>query len=397
MTSPKNPLVFKIFTECRKTKARTSKIYLPHGEVDAPVFMPVGTQGTMKGLLNEQLYNLEIQIILANTYHLGLKPGREIIEKAGGLHRFMNWNRNLLTDSGGFQMVSLLKLAQITEEGVKFQSLNESKLEILLTPEHSIEIQNSIGADIIMQLDDVVKTTSTDVNRITEAVGRTSRWLDRCLMAHKKADSQSIFPIVQGGLSTELRTKSALEHCSKNVRGYAIGGLSGGESKDDFWKMVHLSTNILPKDKPRYVMGVGFAVDLVVCVALGADMFDCVFPTRTARFGCALIMTGQINLRQKKYQNDFSPIDKECRCSTCETYTRSYLHHIVTMHTVACHLVTVHNLAFQQRLMKTIRVNIKEGTFPDFVRKFMYDVYPDKKYPSWVADSMKAVNIDLIR
>lgn len=194
----------------------------------------------------------------------------------------MNWHGSLLTDSGGFQMVSLLKLAEVTEDGVKFQSLNAEKNEVMLTPEHSTHIQNAIGADIVMQLDDVIKTTSPDKDRIEVSVHRTTRWLDRCLNAHKNPDTQSIFPIVQGTLYPDLRTISANDLIQRDVRGFAIGGLSGGESKDDFWKMVHLSTNILPKNKPRYLMGVGFAMDLVVCSALGVDMFDCVFPTRTA-------------------------------------------------------------------------------------------------------------------
>lgn len=392
----KKPLIFNILAECQSSKARAAQMELPHGIVDTPVFMPVGTQGTLKGMLPEQLEQLDVQIMLANTYHLGTKPGPKLLEKAGGLHKFMNWNRNLLTDSGGFQMVSLLKLAEITEQGVKFQSLNEQKAEVMLTPEHSIEIQNAIGADIIMQLDDVVKTTNPDKTRIEESVHRTTRWLDRCLKAHKKPNEQNLFPIVQGTLYEDLRTNSAHDLIEREVNGYAIGGLSGGESKDDFWKMVHLSTNILPKNKPRYLMGVGFAVDLVVCSALGVDMYDCVFPTRTARFGCALTMTGQLNLKQPKYKLDFNPIDKDCTCSTCKNYTRAYLNGIVTDLAVACTLLTEHNIAFQQRLMKNIRDSIKEQKFPDFVAKFMLDLHPDKEYPKWIKDALNAVNIQLI-
>nr|CAD7257307.1 unnamed protein product [Timema shepardi]CAD7568065.1 unnamed protein product [Timema californicum] len=276
----KQALSFKILAKCNKSKARASVMTLPHHEVNTPVFMPVGTQGTLKGLLPDQLENLNCQIILGNTYHLGTRPGAALIKKAGGLHKFMSWKRALLTDSGGFQMVSLLKLAEITEKGVKFQSPYNGS-EVMLTPEHSIEIQNNIGADIVMQLDDVVRTTITGP-RVEEAMHRTTRWLDRCLKAHKNPETQNIFPIVQGGLNFELRTQSALQLTKREVNGFAIGGLSGGESKDDFWKMVHLSTDILPEQKPRYLMGVGFAADLVVCCALGVDMFDCVFPTRTA-------------------------------------------------------------------------------------------------------------------
>ncbi|XP_060517767.1 queuine tRNA-ribosyltransferase catalytic subunit isoform X2 [Cylas formicarius] len=347
-------------------------------------------------MLPEQLKKMGLQIMLANTYHLGTRPGIDILSKAGGLHNFMNWDGNLLTDSGGFQMVSLLKLAEITEEGVKFQSLNEQKNEVMLTPEHSIEIQNAIGADIIMQLDDVIKTTNPNKDRIKESVHRTTRWLDRCLTAHKNPECQSIFPIVQGTLYEDLRKISVADHMKRDVNGYAIGGLSGGESKDDFWKIVHLCTNLLPKDKPRYLMGVGFAVDLVVCCALGVDMFDCVFPTRTARFGCALLMTGQLNLKKKQYAKDFNPIDKDCSCTTCKNYTRAYLHGIAGDLPVACHLLTEHNVAFQMRLMKTMRDNILNGSFVSFVQNFMANLYPDRSYPSWIQDSLKAVNINLL-
>ncbi|XP_073941586.1 tRNA-guanine transglycosylase [Choristoneura fumiferana] len=387
-------LTFTVQAECTITKARAGLMELPHYKVRTPVFMPVGTQGTMKGILPEQLQTLDCEIILGNTYHLGNRPGTEVLSKAGGLHNFMGWNRALLTDSGGFQMVSLLKLAEITEEGVKFRSPYDDS-EIMLTPEKSIEIQNCIGADIIMQLDDVVQTTFNDYDRIKEATERTSRWLDRCLKAHQRPTEQNIFPIVQGLLNKELREKSAREHMTKDVNGFAIGGLSGGESKDDFWPMVDLGTNILDKNRPRYLMGVGVAIDLVVCVALGVDMFDCVFPTRTARFGCALVNKGQLNLKQKQYETDLNPIDVDCTCSTCANYTRAYLHCIVTVETVACHLISVHNIAYQMRLMRKMRKNIEDGTFPQFVKSFVKEVYPDSDYPTWVVNSLSSVGIDI--
>ncbi|XP_026324263.1 queuine tRNA-ribosyltransferase catalytic subunit [Hyposmocoma kahamanoa] len=385
-------LSFNVQAECNVTRARAGLMKLPHYEIKTPVFMPVGTQGTMKGLLPEQLEKLDCEIILGNTYHLGNRPGTEVLKKVGGLHKFMGWNRALLTDSGGFQMVSLLKLAEITEEGVKFKSPYDNS-EIMLTPEKSIEIQNCIGADIIMQLDDVVQTTFQDYDRIKEATERTSRWLDRCLKAHKRPNEQSIFPIVQGLLNKELRTQSAKDHMTKEVNGFAIGGLSGGEAKDDFWPMVSLGTEILDNNRPRYLMGVGMAIDLVVCVALGVDMFDCVFPTRTARFGCALVNTGQLNLKQKKYETDLNPIDKDCTCSTCTTYTRAYLHCIVTVETVACHLISVHNIAFQMRLMRTMRENIENDTFPQFVTRFVNELYPTGICPKWVTDALTSVGI----
>ncbi|XP_034951761.1 queuine tRNA-ribosyltransferase catalytic subunit 1 [Chelonus insularis] len=387
------PLVFKIFTKCPTTKARTAHMTLLHGNVDTPVFMPVGTQGTLKGLMPQQLEELNCQIILGNTYHLGMRPGIEILDEAGGLHKFMNWKRPLLTDSGGFQMVSLLKLSKVTEEGVEFQSPFDGS-QSSLTPERSIEIQNAIGADIIMQLDDVVKTTTIGP-RVEEAMHRTTRWLDRCLAAHKRPHEQSIFPIVQGGIDIKLRTQSARELSKRDVNGFAIGGLSGGERKEDFWRMVTASTDILPKDKPRYLMGVGFAVDIVVCCALGVDMFDCVFPTRTARFGCALTRTGQLNLKQKIYQFDYKPLDESCKCSTCQTHTRSYLHHIVTEETIACHLLTVHNIYFQMKLMSDIRDSINDQKFPEFVKNYMLNLYPERNYPQWIVDALQSVNINL--
>lgn len=389
-----NALKFDVIASCNTSRARTSIMELPHYTVETPVFMPVGTKGSVKSLLPEQLEDINCQIILGNTYHLGLRPGTELLAKAKGLHNFMGWNRALLTDSGGFQMVSLLPLADIDERGVNFQSPYDGT-KSLLTPEKSIQIQNVIGADIIMQLDDVVPTTSKDKERMEEATYRTTRWLDRCLSAHENPETQNIFPIVQGGLIEHLRKLSASLHLERKVNGFAIGGLSGGEAKEDFWKMVLMSTQMLPCNKPKYVMGVGFAVDLVICIALGADMFDCVFPTRTARFGCALISSGQISLKHRKHKFDFSPIDKDCICSTCKSYTRAYLHQIVSMETVSCNLLSVHNLSYQMQLMKSIRNSIKENKFPEFVQKFMLDMYPYKNYPSWTVDALRSVNIEL--
>nr|BAN21245.1 tRNA-guanine transglycosylase [Riptortus pedestris] len=387
-------LTFKVLAECSESKARAGLMILPHSPVETPVFMPVGTKGTLKGLLPDQLEAMDCQIILGNTYHLGNKPGSELLKTAGGLHKFMGWNRALLTDSGGFQMVSLLSLAEITEEGVLFQSPYDAS-KCLLTPEHSIEIQNAIGADIMMQLDDVVSTLTTGP-RVEEAMERTIRWLDRCIQAHKRDDEQSIFPIVQGGLDKDLRKKCVSELVKRNVRGFAVGGLSGGEAKDDFWRVVNLCTDLLPRDKPRYCMGVGFAADLVVCVALGVDMFDCVFPTRTARFGCGLVDTGQINLKQKKYQQDYSPIQDDCECSTCKTYTRAYIHSIATIETVACNLLSVHNVYYQLKLMKNIRDSIKEQQFPNFVKNFMKKMFEGREIPIWIKDALGSVNINIV-
>uniref|UniRef100_A0A667XL88 Queuine tRNA-ribosyltransferase 1 n=1 Tax=Myripristis murdjan TaxID=586833 RepID=A0A667XL88_9TELE len=250
-----SPLTLRIVAECPVTKARACDLVLPHCTVNTPVFMPVGTQGTLKGITVDQLESLGCQICLGNTYHLGMRPGPELIEKANGLHGFMKWKNNLLTDSGGFQMVSLVELSEVTEEGVKFKSPYDGK-EILLSPEKSISIQNSLGSDIMMQLDDVVSSTVTGP-RVEEAMHRSIRWLDRCIAANKNPDKQNLFAIIQGGLNAELRKICLEEMTQRDVPGFAIGGLSGGEEKDDFWRMVTLSTDHLPREKPRYLMGVG--------------------------------------------------------------------------------------------------------------------------------------------
>ncbi|CAO3643043.1 unnamed protein product [Mucor fragilis] len=394
----KSALTFKTIATCSTTKARVSILTLPHGPVDTPVFMPVGTQGTLKGFTPKQIQNMNCQIMLNNTYHLGLKPGQEILDQVGGSHNFQNWQGNLLTDSGGFQMVSLLKLAKITEDGVQFQSPHDGSL-MMLTPEHSMALQNSIGADIMMQLDDVISSLTTGP-RVEEAMWRSIRWLDRCIKAHKKQDTQNLFAIIQGGLNTDLRKKCVEEMVKRDTPGYAVGGLSGGEEKDVFWRIVTLCTDLLPKNKPIYCMGVGYAEDLVVCVALGVDMFDCVFPTRTARFGNALTMNGTVSLKSGKYATDFGPIEEGCDCSTCKEYTRSYVHlNVTTKDTVGCHLVSNHNVAFQLRLMRNMREAIEKDEFPAWIKKFFRGYFGgDKsKYPQWSINALKSVGVDLLQ
>ncbi|XP_013880519.1 queuine tRNA-ribosyltransferase catalytic subunit 1 isoform X1 [Austrofundulus limnaeus] len=343
--SAASPLTLKIIAECPVTKARACDLILPHSTVSTPVFMPVGTQGTVKGITADQLGSLGCEICLGNTYHLGMRPGPDLIERANGLHSFMNWKRSILTDSGGFQMVSLVELSEVTEEGVKFQSPYDGK-EILLSPEKSISIQNSLGSDIMMQLDDVVSSTVKGP-RVEEAMHRSIRWLDRCIAANKNPEKQNLFAIIQGGLDAELRKACLNEMTQRDVPGFAIGGLSGGEEKDDFWKMVTLSTNHLPREKPRYLMGVGYSVDLVVCVALGCDMFDCVFPTRTARLGSALVPWGSLQMKHKQYAKDFQPIDPDCQCPTCKRHSRAYLHALFKSDTAAMHHITIHNIVYQ--------------------------------------------------
>ncbi|XP_012921311.1 queuine tRNA-ribosyltransferase catalytic subunit 1 isoform X2 [Heterocephalus glaber] len=460
------PRIMRLVAECSRSRARAGELRLPHGPVATPVFMPVGTQATMKGITTEQLDALGCRICLGNTYHLGLRPGPELIQKANGLHGFMNWPHNLLTDSGGFQMVSLVALSEVTEEGVRFRSPYDGE-ETLLSPERSVEIQNSLGSDIIMQLDDVVSSTVTGP-RVEEAMHRSVRWLDRCIAAHRQPDKQNLFAIIQGGLDADLRATCLEEMTKRDVPGFAIGGLSGGESKVQFWKMVALSTSKLPKDKPRYLMGVGYvegrrpclwgadfwapltlhggvyggqghslavgeprrtrlsqgcqgghlgsppqsfslsaalphtctpsyATDLVVCVALGCDMFDCVYPTRTARFGSALVPTGQLQLKKKQYEKDFGPIDPECSCPTCKRHSRAFLHTLLhSDNTAALHHLTVHNIAYQLQLMSAIRASIVEKRFPDFVCSFMNTMYGDQTLcPPWATEALASVGITL--
>ncbi|KAJ1972774.1 Queuine tRNA-ribosyltransferase catalytic subunit 1 [Dimargaris xerosporica] len=397
LASSESPaLRFEVIARCSTTKARVSKLHLPHYTADTPMFMPVGTQGTIKGLTTDQLRDLDCHVILGNTYHLGNRPGSEILDQFGGLHQFMNWDRGLLTDSGGFQMVSLLKLAEITEQGVQFEHPHDGSL-MMLTPEKSMELQNSIGADIMMQLDDVVSSLTTGP-RVEEAMYRSIRWLDRCVTAHRKPHQQNLFPIIQGGLDLALRKICLEAMIARNAPGYAIGGLSGGEEKDQFWRIVSLCTDYLPEAKPRYCMGVGYAEDLVVCSALGVDMYDCVYPTRTARFGHALTRSGGITLKYGRYHTDYAPIEADCHCHTCRNYTRAHLVTLVNKETVGCHLISIHNIAYQMRLMRDIRTSIMEDRFPQFVQSFMKCYFVDNgtPYPKWVVNALASVNISLL-
>lgn len=375
---------------------------LPHGPVPLPMFMPVATQASLKGITPQQLEETGCRLCLNNTYHLGLKPGQEVLETVGGAHKLQGWNHNLLTDSGGFQMVSLLKLANITEEGVRFLSPHDGS-PMLLTPEHSISLQNSIGSDIIMQLDDVLVTTSPDKARMREAMERSVRWLDRCIAAHRKPDSQNLFCIIQGGLDLDMRQECCREMLARDTPGIAIGGLSGGEAKDDYCRVVETCTALLPDLKPRYVMGIGYPEDLVVSVALGADMFDCVWPTRTARFGNAVTRHGVLNIRNARYANDFGPIEAGCGCMCCNRQeggglgiTRAYVHHNTSKETVSAHLLTIHNVWYQLNLMREVRQSIVADRFPAYIRQFFADLYENKAdYPNWAVETLRRVNVDL--
>lgn len=390
--SPSSPAL-NLEIHATHNKARATTLHLPHHSALTPMFMPVGTQATVKGLAPFHLYDdthygLDAQVILANTYHLALRPTGEVVRALGGIHEFMRWPRAVLTDSGGFQMVSLLKFSEVGEEGVRFQSPVDGS-EMLLTPEKSIGIQNDIGADIIMALDDVVASTTTG-ERVEQACYRTLRWIDRCVKAHGKKDEQSLFGIVQGGLDMRLRRICCEGLVEKDLPGYAIGGLSGGEDKDTFWRVVDLCTDILPKDKPRYCMGVGYPEDLVICVMLGADMFDCVYPARTARFGTALVPSGLLKLRNSKMATDLGPIDDTCGCYTCKHYTRAYLHILSPKDgSVGSQLITLHNIAYLTKLMRRARSAIIDGSFPHFVQDFMIKRYSDKNYPAWIRNATR--------
>ncbi|KAK2995345.1 hypothetical protein RJ640_006565, partial [Escallonia rubra] len=392
----------------RFNRARAAQLTLPHFTSQTPLFMPVGTQGTIKGLTTSQLEEIGCQIILGNTYHLALRPTSELIDELGGLHKFMNWPRALLTDSGGFQMVSLLHLADITEKGVTFQSPVDGK-PMLLTPEESIQIQNRIGADIIMALDDVVKTTITGP-RIEEAMYRTLRWIDRCIAAHKRPNEQNLFGIVQGGLDPVLRDICVKGLVDRNLPGYAIGGLAGGEDKDSFWRVVAQCTAALPEDKPRYVMGVGYPLDIVVCSALGADMYDCVYPTRTARFGTALIPEGVLKLKHQAMADDTRPVDPSCECMVCKNYTRAYIHCLVTKDAMGSQLLSYHNLYYMMKLSRDLHSSIIQGRFPEyalpslssvffyadqFVCMFLQKMFPKGDVPEWVCNAMEVAGIDI--
>jgi tRNA-guanine transglycosylase len=401
-------LSFELVARCSTTRARASNLTLPHGPVQLPMFMPVATQASLKGLTPEQLEETGCRLCLNNTYHLGLKPGQDVLDAVGGAHKLQAWKHNILTDSGGFQMVSLLKLATITEEGVRFLSPHDGS-PMLLTPEHSISLQNTIGSDIIMQLDDVLVTTSPDEARMREAMERSVRWLDRCIAAHKNPDRQNLFCIIQGGLDLAMREECCREMLARDTPGIAIGGLSGGEAKMDYCRVVSTCTALLPDLKPRYVMGIGYPEDLVVSVALGADMFDCVWPTRTARFGNAITRHGMLNLRNKQFSVDFGPIEPGCKCASCRTeeeggmgVTRAFINHNASKETVAAHLLSIHNVWYQLNLMREVREAIIEDRFPAYIRQFFQDRYtaeaPASKeslYPEWAVEALKIVGVDL--
>ncbi|CAD8107370.1 unnamed protein product [Paramecium sonneborni] len=374
--------------------ARASILKLPHGEVKTPVYMPVGTKGAMKGVTYQEMDDMGCKLLLANTYHLAYKPSGDLLEKVGGLHKFVNWKHNILTDSGGFQMVSLSQLSEVNEDGVTFESPYDKTI-MHLRPEDSIHTQNQIGADIIMALDDVVRTTTVGP-RMQEASERTTRWLDRDIAAHKRKEDQNLFPIVQGGIDPKLREQSLDDLIQREANGYAIGGLAGGEDKVDFWKTVAQCTAKLPNDKPRYLMGVGYPVDVVVCSCLGVDMFDCVFSTRTARFGTAFTDYGFLKLKNSEIANVFQPIQQGCQCQACKSYTQSYLHYLIAKEQVACHLISIHNLNYLIQLMLNLRQSIIDGKLIEFVNQFLKKWYQKEgQIPQWIIEALDYAKIPI--
>ena len=359
------PVTFEITHIDRNSGARTGILHTPHGDVETPMFMPVGTQATVKFISPEELYEMGSGVVLANTYHLWLRPGPEILEKAGGVQKFMNYKGPMLTDSGGFQVFSLAKTRKITEEGVEFRNiLNGDKM--FLSPEKSIQIQNAIGADIMMSFDECIPYPAT-YEYAKASMERTLRWALRGKNANQRPDEQAIFGIVQGGEYPDLRKYCAEKLVEMDFPGYAIGGTSVGEDKETFRKMIEMAEAPLPFDKPRYLMGVGAVNDLLDGVALNIDMFDCVLPTRLARHGTLMTSQGRINIRKAKYKDDFTPLDPKCDCYACRNYTKAYLNHLARADEgFGTRLFSIHNVRFLLKLMEDVRTAIKEDRFATF-------------------------------
>jgi len=349
-------------------QARRGQLEFPRGSIQTPAFMPVGTYGTVKAVKPEEVKELGAEIILGNTFHLMLRPGTEIIKAHGDLHDFMNWDKPILTDSGGFQVFSLAKMRKITEEGVHFQSpVNGSK--VFLSPEVSMQVQKDLGSDIVMIFDECTPHPATE-EQARESMQLSLRWAKRSKDAHE-GNPSALFGIVQGGMYNELRTESAEGLIDIGFDGYAIGGLSVGESADERHQVLDHTTPLLPKDAPRYLMGVGKPEDIVEAVKRGVDMFDCVMPTRNARNGYIFTHSGIVKIRNKKYQKDTRPIDENCGCYTCRHYSRSYLRHLDKCHEIlGAELNTIHNLYYYQELMKGIRQALDEDRFDEFVSDF---------------------------
>jgi queuine tRNA-ribosyltransferase len=364
---------FEVLTRCPETKARTGRLTTPHGVVETPVFAPVGTQGSVKTLLSQDLEKLDIQLILGNTYHLYLRPGVEVIQKAGGLHKFMSWSGAILTDSGGYQVFSMEQLRRISEDGVEFRSHIDGSLHFL-SPEKATQIQMALGSDIIMCFDECPPYPCTE-DHARRAMEITTRWAKRCKEALTPLESgvpgPLLYGITQGAIYPALRKESTQQLIDLDFPGYALGGLSLGEPHSATLEMVALSTDLLPEDKPRYLMGVGTPEDLWEAVGLGIDQFDCVLPTRNGRNGQLFTSTGKLNIKNAPYREDFAPPDSECDCDLCARYSRAYLHHLFRAGELsALRLASLHNVAFLIKLMRKIRQSITQGTFLKDKQKF---------------------------
>ncbi|MBU6146064.1 MAG: tRNA guanosine(34) transglycosylase Tgt [Paenibacillaceae bacterium] len=354
---------------CAQTGARLGRVHTPHGSFDTPAFMPVGTLATVKTMSPDELIGIDAHIILSNTYHLLLRPGHDVVREAGGLHAFMQWPRPILTDSGGFQVFSLSAVRQVTEEGVHFRNhLNGDR--IFLGPREAIDIQHALGADIIMAFDECAPHDASE-SYIEASVRRTTRWAEACLRAHTRADTQALFAIVQGGLSPVQRVASARDLTAMDFPGYAIGGLSVGESKEQLYGVLDTVVPLLPTRRPRYLMGVGSPDALIEGAMRGIDMFDCVLPTRIARNGTVMTSTGRLVLKKSQYARDFRPIDASCTCPTCRTHTRAYVRHLLHAGEVlGIRLTTVHNVHFLLTLMRNIREAIAHDRLASFKEEF---------------------------
>ncbi|WP_311437064.1 tRNA guanosine(34) transglycosylase Tgt [Finegoldia magna] len=369
---------FTLEKKSSQCKARTGTIETNHGVIKTPVFMPVGTRATVKAMNNDELKSIGSQIILSNTYHLYLKPGQEIIRKADGLHKFMNWDRPILTDSGGFQVFSLSKTRKITEEGVQFRSHIDGSKHFI-SPEKSMEIQNDLGSDIMMAFDECVPYPAS-YEYTEDSIKRTLRWLKRCKDYHKNTDKQNLFGIIQGGMHKDLREYSAKNTIDFDLPGYAIGGLSVGEPRDLMIDLLDFTTDFMPENKPRYLMGVGTPDYLFEAVEHGVDMCDCVLPTRIARNGTALTSKGKLVVKNAKYKDDFYALDDNCDCYACKNHTRAYIRHLLNVDEIlGARLLSIHNLRFLIKLMENIRKSIEEDRYlefkDEFYRNYGYDYH----------------------
>lgn len=366
-------LSFTLLAACPKSGARRGNIRTPHAVIETPVFMPVGTQATVKTLSPDELIAIGAHIILSNTYHLHLRPGEDIVQEAGGLHKFMNWPRAVLTDSGGFQVFSLSPLRKISEEGVEFRS-HISGEKRFLSPEKSIQVQNALGADIIMAFDEC-SPYPADREYVRLSLERTARWAKRSQSAHRRPDEQALFGIIQGGMDLDLRKQAALQLADMDFPGYAIGGLSVGEPKPLMHEVLEATMQWMPRDRPRYLMGVGAPDDLFEGVMRGVDMFDCVLPTRIARNGTVFTSRGKLVVRNAAYARDYGPLDENCNCYVCKNYSRAYIRHLIKAdETFGIRLTSYHNVAFLVKLMEDIRMSIENGTFL-VLRKAFYNAY----------------------